>query len=575
MGSDSTERHFGLSRRNLVKSLGIAGVAGLAGCMGGDGTETEDGTPARPGGTTTPADPDNAQQGGELIASFGADVAQFDPASATDTTSVKAFGLTYETLLTVGFDGSINNALAHTFEQVDEEENVWRAELREGVTFHNGTELTAEDVQVSFERYEGTPNAADVYNWYESSEIIDDYTIEFTLQGPYAPLQFDISAVGIVPAEVETGDLDLSEDPVGTGPYQFVEHQPDELFRIERYDDYWFEGDDNVPATAPIDTVTYRIIIEQSAQQAALEGGDIHLANAPPASSLSDFAENEDYTVNRRLAGGFDLMYFPLEVEPFGNAKVRRGISRLVPRENIVESVYEGIGVPAYMAISQISSVFGTEEWNELNDRLGEEYLGYDQEEANSLLEEGFNEAGIEAPFETTIITNQNPQRVQWVQLIAESLNSTDYFEVSVDQYEWNTYVGKISGEASASTNEIIAVGWSGGWDPNAYVNDLVDSERMTPNGFNMGHYESEEADQLLAEGQQTYDLDERSEIYTELVELLAEDAPMTYIRFGEETDVYDNSVVNGFRTYPINGGEFKGVYTPADGAFTYLSQDE
>ncbi|MFW5911171.1 MAG: ABC transporter substrate-binding protein [Halolamina sp.] len=572
MGSDSTERHFSLNRRNLVKSLGIAGVAGLAGCMGGDEEETE-GTPERPGGTSTPADPDNAEEGGELIASFGADVAQFDPAKASDTTSVKAFGLTYETLLTVGFDGSINNALAHTFEEVDD--GVWRAELREGVTFHNGEELTAEDVQVSYERYEGEVNETDVYDWYDSSEIVDDYTIEFTLTNDFAPLEFNVAAVPVIPAEVETGDLDITEDPIGTGPYEYVEHDPDSLFRVTRYDDYWFEGDDDVPATPPIEDITYRVITEQSAQQAALEGGDIHLANTPPASSIEEFADSEDYTVNRRLAGGFDLMYFPCQLEPFTSPKVRRGISRLVPREDIVESVYENIGVPAYMAISQISAVFETEQWQDLNSRLGEEYLGYNQEEANTLLEEGFDEAGVEAPFETTIITNENPQRVQWVQLIAESLNSTDYFDVSVDQYEWNTYVGKISSEESASNNELIAVGWSGGWDPDAYVNDLVSSGGFTPDGFNMGHYENEEVDELLQEGQQTYDLDDRSEIYTDLVEILAEDAPMTYIRFGEETDVYDNSVVNGFRTYPINGGEFKGIYSPADGAFTYLTQDD
>ncbi|MBP1986574.1 ABC transporter substrate-binding protein [Halolamina salifodinae] len=554
-----------------MKSLGITGVAGLAGCMGGNGTETEE-EAARPGGTTTPADPENVQEGGELIASFGADVAQFDPAKAADTTSTKAFGLTYESLLSVGFDGSINNELAHTFEEVDD--TTFRAELREGVMFHNGEELTAEDVQVSYERYEGKTNAADVYDWYESSEIIDDYTIEFSLKNPYAPLRFNIAGIPVIPAEVENGDLDITENPIGTGPYEFVEHQPDELFRIERNVDYWFEGDDSVPATPPIETVTYRIIVEQSAQQASLESGDIHISNAPPAASISDFAENEDFTVNRRLAGGYDLMSYPLEVEPFTNQKVRRGISRLVPRDDIVESVYEGLGVPAYMAISQISAVYDTEEWNELNDRLAEEYLGYDQEQADTLLEEGFNEAGVEPPFETSIITNENPQRVQWVQLIAESLNNTDYFDVSVEQFEWNTYVGKITSEATASTNEIIAVGWSGGWDPDAYINELVNSGNWTPNGFNFSHYENAEVDSLLQEGASTYELEQRAEIYTNLVEILAEEAPMTYIRFGEETDVYDNTAVTGFRTYPINGDEFKGIYSPADGGFTYLNQE-
>lgn len=571
MGSDSTQREFNLNRRRLVKALGVTGIAGIAGCTDGGGTESE-GTPAHPGGTTTPADPDQAQEGGELIASFGADVAQFDPPQATDTTSVKAFALVYEPLLTVGFDGEINNALATSFEEVGD--LTWRAELREGVTFHDGSEFTAEDVKASYERYEGTPNSIDVYNWYESSEIIDDHTIEFTLQSEYAPLEFDIANVPIVPAEAAEGDLDLGENPLGTGPYEFVEHEPDSLFRIQRYDDYYFEGSDSVPASPPIEEITFRIIIEQSAQLASLQGGDIDLAGAPPATSLGDLADNEDFTVNRRLAGGFDLIAFPMDVDPFGSAKVRRGISRLVPRDNIVESVYEGVGVPAYTPISQISAVFDDDEWTEFNDRMGEEYLGYDEEAADTLLEEGFAEAGVEPPFQTTLITNENPQRVQWCQLIAESLNNTDYFEVSVDQYEWNTYIGRVSGGSSSSTNEIIAIGWSGGWDPNSYVNDLVSGDRFTPDGFNMPHYENEEVDELLKEGQTTYDLDERADIYQELMEILAEDAPMTYIQFGEETDAYANDVVNGFRTYPINGDEYNGIFSPSDGAFTYLTQE-
>jgi len=567
MSQDNID-HFSLNRRELVKSLGIMGVAGLSGCMGGDGTETER-TSTRPGGTTTPVDPESAEMGGELIATLETDVGGFDPATSNST---RALGLTYDTLLTIGFDGSIDNALAHTFEKVDD--GVWRAELHEGVKFHNGTELTAEDVQVSFERYEGTLNAADVYTWYEDSEIIDDYTIEFTLQHDYAPLKFKIAEIPVIPAEVETGDLDISENPIGTGPYEFVEHQPGSLFQITRNDEYWFDGSDSVPETPPIEDITFRIIVERSAQQAALEGGDVHLINAPPASSLETFAENDDYTVNRQQAGGFDMLYFPCQREPFTNAKVRRGISRLIPRENIIKSVYEGIGIPAYMAISELAAVFEPEEWTDLNTRLGKEYLGYDQEKAATLLEEGFDEAGVDPPFETTIITDQNPSRVQWVQLIEESLNGTDYFDVSIDQYEWNTYVGKLTSESSASNNEIIAVGWSGGWDPNAYVNQLVNSDSFTPNGFNMGHYSNDRVDQLLKEGVQTYDLDERAKIYKELVKILAEDAPIAYIRFGEVADVYDNSIVHGFRTYPITGSEFRGFYSASNGSFTYVSKN-
>lgn len=565
--SDNTGR-FDIGRRKLVQSLGLAGVAGLAGCSGTDDqstTTTDDGTTT----DETTEETGGGQSGSELIATFGADVANFDPTKATDTTSVKAFGLVYESLLQVDFDGAIQPVLATSVEQTDGD-LTWRVNLRDGVTFHNGKELVAQDVKTSFERYEGKPNEADVYSWYDSSTVVDDKTLDVTLADDYAPLKYDLAAIPIVPAEAATDELNIEEDPVGTGPYTFVEHQPDSLFRIERNDDYWFSGSDSVPAEPPIERITFRIIIEQSAQLAALQGGDVDMINAPPAGSVSDLKNNDKFTVTERQAGGFDLLAFPMQKAPFDNRKVRRGISRLIPREAIVKSVYNGIGTPAYTPVSPLAADFTSAEFNR---RMGEEYLGYDQERANTLLEEGFANSDVQTPFSTTIITNQNPQRVRWAQLIQESLNSTDYFDVSVEQFEWNTYIGKILSENSASSNELIAVGWSGGWDPDAYVYDLVHSGSFTPGGFNMPHYENEEVDNLLAEGLSTYDTQQRAEIYRDLMEVLCRDAPMTYIRFGMEMDAFHTDRLEGFQTYPINGSEFQGIYAPASDAYTELTK--
>ncbi|NHN57638.1 MULTISPECIES: ABC transporter substrate-binding protein [Halorussus] len=567
--SDNTGR-FDIGRRKLVQSLGLAGVAGLAGCSG---TSDDQSTTTTDEGTTTDEattqDSSGGQTGSELIATFGADVKNFDPTKATDTTSQKAFGLVYESLLQVDFDGEIQPVLAKSVEQTDAD-LTWRVNLREGVTFHNGKELTAQDVKSSYERYKGSPNESEVYKWYKSSEVVDDYTLDLTLSDDYAPLKYTLAALPIVPAEAASDELSLAENPVGTGPYTFVEHQPDSLFRIERNGDYWFSGSDSVPAQPSIERITFRVIIEQSAQLAALQGGDVDMINAPPAGSVSDLKSNDKFTVTERQAGGFDLLSFPTKLAPFDNAKVRRGISRLVPRDAIVKSVYNGIGIPAYTPVSPLAADFTSEEFNQ---QMGEEYLGYNQEKANTLLEEGFANSDVQTPFKTTIISNENPQRVRWAQLIAESLNSTDYFDVSVEQFEWNTYVGKILSEKSASKNELIAVGWSGGWDPDAYVYNLVHSGGFTPNGFNMAHYANDEVDSLLAEGLSTYDTQERAEIYKDLMEILCRDAPMTYIRFGMEMDAFHTDRVKGFQTYPINGSEFQGIYAPASDANTELTK--
>ena len=582
MSHEEDAPRFDVNRRKIVKSLGIAGVAGLAGCSGGgdstategSGGDTDTGTESDTATdteteTATPADASQVQMGGELIATFGADVKNFDPTQQNDTTSTKAFGLVYEGLLSVDFSGKPRRTLATTFEQTDED-LTWRAELREGVQFHNGTELTAQDVKATFERYEGTPREVDVYQWYDSSEVVDDYTLDITLQEQYAPLEYSVAAVPIVPAAVAEGELDLTEDPVGTGPYTFVEHQPDSLFRIERNPDYWFEPEDDMPDQPPIETVTFRVITEQSAQLAALRGGDVDLINNIPASSYSDIRSNEEFTLTERVEGGFDMFIFPMDVTPFDNAKVRRGVARLIPREAIVKSVYSGINQPAYAPISPLAEQFTSREFQQ---EMAEEFTGYDPEAARQLLSEGFEEAGVSRPFSTTAITNQNPQRVKWTQLIVESLNGTEFFDVSLDQFEWNTYVGRVLAEDSSQQNNLMALGWSAGWDPDNYVYNLFHSNQFTPACCNAAHYAVDEVDSMIDEALRTYDTEERAGLYEDIQRRIVADSPMAFISFGKAMDAFRAETVKGFSTYPIDGDEYKGVYAPSAGRFTYVDR--
>jgi peptide/nickel transport system substrate-binding protein len=576
MSRDTNPERFDISRRRLVQSLGVGGVAGLAGCSGGgdentetEGEETETETTTTEEATPTPASKDQVKMGGELIATFGADVKNFDPTKQNDTTSSKAFGLVYETLLATDFSGKPQNVLAKEFTQKDED-LMWRAVLKEGVKFHNGEELTAEDVKASFERYEGSPRESDVYDWYESSEVVDDYTIDIKLKTKYAPLKFSLGGVPIVPAEAASGDLALKDNPVGTGPYTFDTHEPDNLFRIQRNEDYWFTGSDEMPEKPPIETITFRVIVEQSAQLAALQGGDVDMINNVPADSYADLKENDEFTVTERTAGGFDFFAYPMGVKPFDNAKVRRGVSSLIPREAIVKTVYKGIGSPAYTPISPLAAQFTSSDFNQ---QMGEEYTAYNQEKAKQLLEEGFEEAGVSKPFKTTIVTNQNPQRVKWSQLIQESLNSTDFFEVELEQFEWNTYVGKVLAKDSHEQNNLVSLGWSAGWDPDAYVHNLFHKKQFTPACCNLMHYDKQKVNDLIQQGLETYDIEERKTIYQDLMKILVEDSPMAYIRYGKSMDAFTSETVKGWQTYPIDSGEYKAVYSPSAGAFTYVDK--
>ncbi|MFB6122409.1 MAG: ABC transporter substrate-binding protein [Haloferacaceae archaeon] len=533
---------FAPDRRALLRALGGGTLAGLAGCSEGTG----------------------GSEGTELVATFSADVKNYDPPQANDTTSSKAFGLVYETLLTVDFDGTPRPTLATSVERLDELR--WRLSIREGVTFHDGSELTAADVKSTFERYQGTPRESLVYLWYDSATIRDDYTLDVTLNAQYAPFRVALSNVPIVPEAAATGDLDLSKNPVGTGPYQFEAHEPDSLFRLRKYDDYWFEGSDAVPAEAPFDVLTFRIVVGQSEQLAALRGGDVDLINTPPASAAADLRDDEEFTLTSHVGGGFDLLIFPLATEPYTNRKVRRGISRLVPREEILSSVYHDIGQPAYAPISPLLEEYSAESFQHL---MRDEYSGYDPDRAKELLAAGFDELGLSTPHEARIIVNQNPQRVKFCQLVASELNATEFFETSVEQYEWNTYTGKVLAGSSNEVDAMMALGWSGGWDPDDYVRNLFYSEQATPACCNVSHYANPEVDRLLDEGLRTYDVEERKRIYREAQERIVADAPVVFIRFARRMEAYRNDRLSGFRTYPLDGEEFAGVYAPTAGVYT------
>lgn len=534
---------FTTSRRRLLRWVGAAGAAGLAGCAGG----SSDGT--------------------ELVATLAADVSTYDPTQANDTTSRKAFGLVYEPLVSVDFEGTVRPTLATSVDQQDD--LTWRVSLREGVTFHDGSDLTAADVKATFERYEGTPRESDVFLWYDGATVRDDYTLDVTLSEPYAPFQLSLGGVPIVPEAAATGDLDLSNGPVGTGPYAFDTHEPDRLYRLVRADEHWYEGGDAdgaVPATPPIETVTFRIIVEQSSQVAALRGGDIDLANNPPADAVADLRQDDAITVSDRLAGGFEMLVFPLATPPFSNRDVREGIARLVPREEIIESVYGGIGQPAYAPISPLLSDYTSDSFLQA---MGDEHMRYDPEQARELFASGFSDLGVSPPYETTIVTNETGDRVRWAQLVRDELNRTDYFDVSIEQFEWNTYISRVLAGDSHRSDAMMALGWSGGWDPDTYLRNLFHSEQATPSCCNAAHYANEEVDRLLDEALTIYDTAERRERYEQAQRQVVADAPVAFVRFGTRIEAFRTDAVDGFRTYPLDSGEFTAIYAPWADTYT------
>lgn len=308
--------------------------------------------------------------GDEFVGDLGSDISTTDPVSINDTASSQATQLVYEGLTGVDFDGAVQPVLAAEWERLDTMS--YRFTLRDGVQFHNGEELTAEHVKRSFERYEGSPRESDVYDWYEGSDIVDDYTIDIHCWREYGPFEKRLFDLPIVPMAAIDGDHDLESEPIGTGPYRFVEYQPGDHCRLERFDDYWFGGSETVPATPPAETVRLEIITEAASRQSALDVGNIDFSSGVPSASLRELEADDAYGVDRRVGGGFDIVIYPLYHGPFANELVRRGCNMLIPRRAILEEVYHGLGQPAYVPISPLLEAYTDEAFEQ---RIAETYV--------------------------------------------------------------------------------------------------------------------------------------------------------------------------------------------------------
>ncbi|MEF8901775.1 MAG: ABC transporter substrate-binding protein, partial [Halovenus sp.] len=473
----------------------------------------------------------------------------------------------YERLVDLTFDlAEIRPALATEWEQLDE--TTFNFTLREGVEFHNGEQFTAEDVAFSIERMRGTTNDATV-SWIDNVEVLGDFEVEITGAEPHAPFLNDLSAVPILPSGVDGISENPQEDSfafdsqsVGTGPFILDNFEPEDRVELVRNEDYWWEGEE-MPGMAPWETVTFRVVPEQVSQQEAILAGELDMIDNPAPFEL-DIFDGEDPEVVSTPAVGFDFVSFPVNAEPFTNAKFRRGMARLVPTGDIIEAIFGG---NATELAGPISPGLGTFWDPEHEQELLDEWVGQNEEEGLRLIEEGLQEQGIEPPVEIDFITNVNRTRERWMEVIQNRMNETEFINANLDIQEFSQLVPfLLDPEGAAQSSSVVGIGWTGGSDPDGHVAQLIHSRNHVPDGFNWNLYENEEADTLVDQGKTETDVDERVEIYNDLQELLVEESPSAWMWTGDRIHIVLPDNVTNWQAYPNSSLKYWALYRPTVG---------
>ncbi|WP_163969414.1 glutathione ABC transporter substrate-binding protein [Oceanobacillus halotolerans] len=487
-------------------------------------------------------------EGGDLVIATTSDAVSLDPNGSNDIPSYDVQRNIIETLVKQDTNMETQPGLAQDWEAV--EDNVWEFTLQEGVTFHDGTEFTAEVVKANIERVldpdVASPQAS-LFEMVTDIEVVDDYTVRFTTEYPFAALPAHLAhpVSGMVSLEqieadyaaMEEGEDPgsvINENPIGTGYFVFDEWQPGEYIRLVKNEDYW-------DGSAKLDTVTFKVVSEDLTRVAELETGDSHISNPLSPSDVAQIEATDGLRVHTQGSVSTSYIGFNMAKEPFDNELVRQAVSMAIDKEQIINGIYDGYGIPAIGPIPP--DVFGYDE--------NVSGLDYDVEQAKELLAE----AGYEDGFSTTIWTNDNRQRIDAATNVQQQLSEIG-IDIEVEVLEWGAYLE----QTAQGEHDMFVLGWvTGTGDADYATYPLFHSDNVGDPG-NRTFTEDDELDALLEEARQTTDPEERSEVYSQVQERIVEVSPMLFLHH-QEYLMGVSEKVQGLEQLPTQYLQLKDVY--------------
>ena len=465
----------------------------------------------------------------ELRVGQTSDAITLDPQKFNDILTANITKQIYNALVKVDSELKIRPDLAKSWENPSNLE--WVFHLNQGVKFHNGEELTADDVVYTINRILDPATASSGIahvRQVEKVEAVDKYTVKITTKIPFAPLLYSLARYEVAilnEKAVKAGGDTYGQNPVGTGPFKFVEWVRGDHVTLERWDDY-FEG------PAKLDRVVYRGIPEDATRIIELESGGIDLipANAAAQDYLR-LKEDKRFKTYETRAQSTLYVFYNVTVPPFDNKLVRQALNYAVDSQAIIDAVYFGIGKPSVGPIADV--IFG------FDPTLTEEPYPYDPEKAKELLKE----AGLPQGFTCTLYSDTRSARRNVCELVQAYLMEVGV-EVKIELLERGAFL-------SASSKGLKGMGlsgWVGTGDGDGALYSTYHSSGI--GGVNYFYTSIPELDKAIELGQGTLDPEKRLPYYKEAQAIINEYAPQIFL-LQDYTLALSRSNIEGFKPYP------------------------
>ena len=502
-------------KKKLMAFLLLASLlcAALTGCGGSSTEKTPEGGQTQTGSTDAVAN--------EITVGIAQDLDDsLDPHLAVAAGTKEVMFNVFEGLMKPTSTGDLTPAVAESY-TVSEDRLTYTFTLREGVKFHNGDEVTAEDVVYSISRCadttDGTP-LVEAFSVIQSVEAVDARTVAITIAEPSNEF-ISYMTTAILPADYDQQDT----APVGTGPFKFVSRAAQDNIVLERFDEYW-----GTPAY--LDKVTFKIMENADSLVMSLQSGAIDLCSHLTSTQVAQLGG--DFYVAEGTMNLVQALYLNNAEKPFDDVRVRQALCYAVDKQGIIDLAFDGYGSPIG---SSMYPAFG-----KYFDESLTNYYTKDVEKAKSLLAD----AGYPNGFEMTITVPSNYQpHIDTAQVLVEQLKEIGV-TAKIELVEWGTWVSDVyAGRQFQST--VVGVDAS-----NMTARALL--ERFTSTASNnFINYNDPEYDALFAQAQATADDAEQTALYKQMETRLAENAANVYIQ-----DLADlvamRSNLDGLNFYPI-----------------------
>lgn len=470
----------------------------------------------------------------DIVVAVDADVDTLHPTDFSTTVELGVLNQIYDTLLYYSPDGTKDPEprIAESYEISDDGLD-YTFHLRDDVTFHDGTPVTADDVVFSIELYKASEYQGSQISMLSSVEATDEHTVVCHLDAPYSPfLQGICSPMIASKAYYESSEDDFVNNPIGTGPYKFVSRAKGSNIKLEANEDYY-------RGAPEIKEVTFEVIPDFSTKAIALQTGEVNFAEIDSATK-PQLEANPAITIAEVPTSAFSYIAMNTEKEPFNDVKVRQAINYAIDRDNLVAVCYDG-------EAEVNSNICAKERFGYSDDQF--QYT-YDPEKAKELLAE----AGIETPYDLgEILVAEKYSNLATV--IQNDLKAVG-LDVTISVKEFNSYISDLQNGSYGITALNMTLEGDTQTLEMAFTSDYIGIA-------NNARYSDEEMDKLFEQARTETDNDKRAEIFNEIFTKAQDEAiyavmcnPMTLYAYNSDLTCPEFVLEGNYYLYDFSWAE-------------------